>query len=227
MEEYRKVLPVNQFRSEYMGEWLDDDGQVFTSFKDCVHENSIKPTDRLYIGIDWANGGDNDDTVISVLNQDGKQVLLKYWNNLTPTEQIDHIYDILRPIERQIQVIEPELNSIGTPYTDLLKQKLSPATRNKVIGFNTTNSSKADLVGHLQVAFEQNKIEILDDEKQLRELSTYAAEYNAKTRNVSYNAPQGLHDDICIALMLSYNAMETNKISGAYCLGNARMNKKR
>lgn len=223
LEEYRKVLPANQFKSEYMGEWLDDDGQVFTGFKDCVHENSIKPSDRLYVGIDWANGGDNDDTVISILNQDGKQVLLKYWNNLTPTEQIDHIYEILQPIERQIFLVEPELNSIGTPYTDLLKKRLQVTTQSKVVGFNTTNSSKADMVGKLQVAFEQKKIEILGDEKQLRELSTYAAEYNPRTKNVSYNAPSGLHDDICIALLLSYHALENNKASGSYCLGNARM----
>ena len=42
------------------------------------------------------------------------------------------------------------------------------------------------------------------------------AEYNAKTRNVSYNAPNGLHDDICIAMMLAYDAYKNGKIIGNY-----------
>ena len=56
----------------------------------------------------------------------------------------------------------------------------------------------------------------MEDEKQSRELATYTAEYNAKTRNVSYNAPNGLHDDICIAMMLAYDAYKNGKIIGNY-----------
>lgn len=223
LEEYRKVLPANQFKSEYLGEWLDTDGQVFTGFKECLFNTSINPTDKLYVGIDWANGTDNDDTVISIINQDGKQVALHYWNNLTPIQQIDKVYEIIKPIEKQIFLIQTELNSIGTPYTDMLKERLQSVTKSRVKGFNTTNKSKADIVTKLQVAFEQKEITILDDDKQIRELAVYAAEYNAKTKNVSYNAPQGLHDDICIALMLSWDAYKNNTASGFYSLGYSSM----
>lgn len=226
LEEYRRVLPKNQFKSEYLGEWLDDDGQVFSNFKDCVKQNTIQPNDKLYVGIDWANGVDCDDTVISIVNQYGKQVYLEYWNNLTPTQQIDVIYGIIKPIEHQIVVIQPELNSIGSPYTDLLKERLQVNTRSKVHGFNTTNQSKAEIVSELQVAFEQKEIEILNDDKQLRQLSVFSAEYNAKTRNIYYNAPNGLHDDIVMALMLSYNALKQNNNKGTYSIGGANMQKK-
>lgn len=216
LEEYRKVIPANQFKSEYLGEWLDDEGQVFTNFKNCVSDGKIQPTDKLYVGIDWANGIDNDDTVISVINQYGQQVYLAYWNNLNPTQQIDTIYEVLKPIEKQIVVIQPELNSIGTPYTEFLRQRLQASTRGKINGFQTTNQSKADAVALLQVAFEQQTVTILNDDKQIRELGTYAAEYNPKTKNVTYNAPQGLHDDCCIALMLSWNAYKSSAINGRY-----------
>lgn len=178
------------------------------------------------MGIDWANGVDGDDTAISILNEKGEQVFLSYWNNLNTTQQIDVISETLRPIEKQIVVIQPELNSIGTPYTDLLKDRLQVSTRSKVQGFNTTNQSKAEIVSDLQVAFEQGNISILDDEKQLRQLSIYSAEYNPKTRNIYYNAPQGLHDDLCIALMLSYNALNKNKITGSYSIGRTSMRKR-
>lgn len=216
LEEYRRVLPKTQFKSEYLGEWLDDEGQVFTNFKNCLAEGKINPTDKLYVGIDWANGVDNDDTAISILNQYGQQVYLAYWNNLNPTEQIDTIYGVLKPIEKQLVVVEPELTSIGAPYTDFLKERLQSSTRNRVNGFQTTNQSKNDIVALLQVAFEQQTISILNDDKQLRELGTYAAEYNPKTKNVYYNAPQGLHDDICIALMLSWDAYKSSQVTGHY-----------
>lgn len=218
LEEYRSFLPLKTFQSEYLGMWLDDDGVVFTNYKNCIYDGAISPKDKLWVGIDWSNQSDNDDTAISIINQDGHQVLLKYWNNLTPLGQVDTIYEILKPLEKQIVVIQPELNSVGTPYTDLLKNRLQVSTRSKVKGFNTSNSSKASLVTDLQVAFENCTIGILNDEKQLRQLGTYSAEYNPKTKNVSYNAPQGLHDDLCIALMLSYNAWKENKSSGVYSM---------
>lgn len=222
LEEYRSFLPAKQFKSEYLGEWLDDDGTVFTNFRNCVWSGEIGAKDRLWVGIDWSNQSDNDDTAISILNQDGHQVYLGYWNNLTPLGQIDKIYEVLKPLEKQIVLIQPELNSVGSPYTDLLKERLHTSTRGRVKGFNTTNASKQELVTNLQVAFENNGIGIIDDEKQMRQLGVYSAEFNPTTRNISYNAPQGLHDDLCIALMLSYDAWKNNKSTGVYSIGFSR-----
>lgn len=227
LEEYRRVLPSNQFKSEYLGEWLDDEGQVFTNYKECAIFNTIQPNDKLYIGIDWANGVEADDTAISIINDKGQQVYLKYWNNLTTSEQISKIVDVINQYEKQIVVIQPELNSLGTPYTDNLKERLQISTRNKVEGFTTTNQSKSELVSDLQVAFEQQQINILDDDKQLRQLSYYSAEYNPKTRNVYYNAPNGLNDDIVMALMLSFNAYKKNNNKCAYSIGGANMRSRR
>lgn len=207
LEEYRSILPANTFKTEYLGEWLDDDGSVFLNFKNCTEINKISPNDKLFVGIDWGNGGNNDDTVLSILNQNAKQVYLGYKNNLSPTQQIDWISGVLKPIKNQIVVCKPELNSIGTPYTDMLKKRLQYM---KIDGFNTSNQSKNEIVSQLQVAFEQERIKILPDEKQLRELSYYAAEYNLKTKTLTFNAPNGLNDDIPIALMLSYDALEKN-----------------
>ena len=191
---------------------------VFTGFKDCIGMNIINPSDRLYWGIDWANGGNNDDTVITAVNHLGKQVFLQYWNNLTPTKQVEKIFDVLKQHQMQTQAIQPELNSIGDPYTDMLKQKLSPQMQSKVFGFTTTNQSKNDIVAQLQVAFEQKHIEILDDERQLLELGSYAMDYNPKTHTVTYNAPNGLHDDIPMALMFAWDAYHKRTLRGNYSI---------
>ena len=217
LEEYRKLLPKNVFLTDYLGIFIDDDGTVFTDFKKCINKNEIKDSDKLYLGIDWAAGVESDDTVIVAFNQYGKQVYLDYFNKLTPTQQIDRIEKFIVQYKNQIAVVQTELNSLGTPLTDFLKNRTQLKTIiNKFVGFNTTNQSKNAIVQNLQIAFEQGLIEILEDEKQSRELATYTAEYNAKTRNVSYNAPNGLHDDICIAMMLAYDAYKNGKIIGNY-----------
>ena len=216
LEEYRKTMPANKFKSEYLGEWLDDDGTVFIQFKDCAKDVQIQPNDKLFVGIDWAMGGGNDDTAVAIINDKGEQVFLDYFNNLTPTQQIDRIVEDLNPYMRQIVVIQPELNSLGGVLTDNLKERLQGRAR--IEGFNTTNQSKNELVMDLQTAFEQKTITILNDPKQMRELSFYTAEYNPKTKNVSYNAPLGLNDDLCIALMLAYNAYKNKKRCGGYAV---------
>ena len=217
LEEYRKLLPKNVFLTDYLGIFIDDDGTVFTDFKKCINKNEIKDSDKLYLGIDWAAGVESDDTVVVAFNQYGQQVYLDYFNKLTPTQQIDRIEKFIVQYKNQIAVVQTELNSLGTPLTDFLKNRSQLKTIiNKFVGFNTTNQSKNAIVQNLQLAFEQKEIEILEDEKQSRELATYTAEYNAKTRNVSYNAPNGLHDDICIAMMLAYDAYKNGKIMGVY-----------
>ena len=216
LEEYRKTMPANKFKSEYLGEWLDDEGTVFIQFKDCAKDVQIQPNDKLFVGIDWAMGGGNDDTAVAIINDKGEQVFLDYFNNLTPTQQIDRIVEDLNPYMRQIVVIQPELNSLGGVLTDNLKERLQGRAR--IEGFNTTNQSKNELVMDLQTAFEQKTITILNDPKQIRELSFYTAEYNPKTKNVSYNAPLGLNDDLCIALMLAYNAYKNKKRCGGYAV---------
>ena len=217
LEEYKRLLPAQQFKSEYLGEFLDDEGVVFTNFKNCTEKNEIKSSDQLYWGIDWGNGG-GDDTVLTAVNQEGKQVYLAWWNNLTPNNQIRTICEMIPRYKEQTVSITPELNSIGTPYTDMVREKLGKYLGDKIQGFMTTNKSKNDLVSQLQVAFEQGQIKILPYEKQLIELGAYAMDFNPKTKTVTYNAPQGLHDDICIGLMLAWDGYLKSAKRGNYCI---------
>ena len=226
LEEYRRVFPKNQFKTEYLGEWLDNEGVVFDNFKNCVKSNKINSYEQLFVGIDWASGVESDETVISILNSKGEQLYLDGFNNINTTQTIDRLMDIIKPHLHQIVSITPETNSIGKPFTDLLTERLPQNQRHKVQGFTTSNTSKGELVSDLQVAFQSNQITILDDEKQLRQLSVFAAEYNPKTKNVTYNAPRGLHDDRVMALMLSYRGYKNKQTTGYYCLGNSKLGRR-
>lgn len=215
LEDYRQVLPSNVFKTEYLGEWLDDEGTVFINVRNCVKANTIQPNDKLYVGLDYSNQGENDDTVISIFNDRGEQVLLQYWNNLTPLRQIDVLVNVLEPYASQIQLINSESNSIGTPYSELIKEK-SQVIAQKMSLFNTNNTSKNAAVLNFQTALENNEVTLLDDEKQIMQFGYFSASFNPKTRTVSYAARNGLHDDTVMATLLAYDALKNGKIMGVY-----------
>ena len=215
LETYKQMLPRNQFTTEYMGEFLDADGCVFTHFKECVTDSVKSDFNSIYIGIDWASGVGNDDTVITGINERGEQVFLQYFNKKMTTEQIDYINEYIKPYLPKTKVIVAESNSIGLPMINQLKQKLGNYSR-LIKEFTTTNKDKARVVGQLQVAFEKQNIKLINDDKQLAQLAMYEAEYNIKTGNVSYNAPVGGHDDICIALCLAWDGYKSKNNVGNY-----------
>ena len=208
------MLPKNQFLTEYLGEFMDSDSSVFSGFKECIKQAINDDYKELFIGIDWGNGTGNDDTVICGINERGEQVILEYFNNKNTTEQIEYIYFYLKPFLTKIKIILCECNSLGKPLTELLKSRIGKA--GLVQDWITTNESKARLVNQLQVAFEQKQISIIDNEKQTAELSMYECTYNMKTGNISYNAPNGGNDDICIGLMLSLESKNKSKKTGQY-----------
>lgn len=214
LEMYKQMLPKNQFLTEYLGEFMDSDSSVFTGFKECVKLPLNDDYKQLFVGIDWGNGTNNDDTVICGLNERGEQVFLEYFNNKNTTEQIEYIYFYLKPFLPKIKNILCECNSLGKPLTELLRSRIGKT--GLVQDWITTNDSKARLVSQLQVAFEQKQITLMDDEKQTAELSMYEASYNMKTGNVSYNAPNGGNDDICIGLMLALESKITTMKTGQY-----------
>ena len=214
LEMYRRMLPKNQFLTEYLGEFLDSDSSVFSGFKECIRSQINTDFSHIYVGVDWGNGTNNDDTVICGLNERGEQVFLEYFNNKNTTEQIEYIYSYLKPFMPKIRNILCECNSLGKPLTELLRNKINKS--GLVQDWITTNESKARLVSGLQVAFEQKQITLMDDDKQTAELSMYEASYNLKTGNVSYNAPNGGHDDLVISLMLSLESKRMKNTTGVY-----------
>lgn len=212
LDTYSRVMPKTQFQSEYLGQFLDGDSVLFAGFKNCIRIPGR--SNRVFIGIDWASGTGQDRTAISIINQDGEQVFCIAFNDKSTTETVDYIESLYNKYKAYSPTVWAEVNGLGKPYCDLLKSRGI-----KVKEWTTTNASKNDLVAHLQVAFEQDKISLQDDERQESELSYYEATYNPKTRVVTYNAPRGLNDDTVVALMISWEAyLASNKV-GKYSVG--------
>lgn len=209
---YKATMSPQKYRTEIDGEFLEDGGLLFTNFDACVLDVPAD-LDDLFIGIDFATGKGGDYTVLSALNQFGKQAILERTNNLRPTAQVDWLADIINSLSGRanIRAIQAEINSIGDVYVDFLRQKVKyPITE-----WNTSNESKRKIITQLQLAFEQEKIGIIGDYAQLNELRKYEMQVNAKTKTVTYNGAAGSHDDTVMALAFAYDAL----LSGGGALG--------
>ena len=145
-----------------------------------------------------------------------------YFNDKSTIEQVHYIARILQEHKGEIRKIYAESNSIGTPMIELLKSTLESVGENdlsrRIEPFVTTNSEKIRLVNQLQVALEQNQILLKNDNGLIGQLQAYEATYNPKTNNVTYNAPQGLHDDNVISCMLGFDAYKSSQRYGQYSI---------
>lgn len=207
LEYYRQTLSPNKFKSEYLGEFISDGSFVFGDVRKCIRESYYPP---IYCGIDWANGDNGDYTVTVFFDEFGNQTLIKSSNNLSPTEQIEWIAELLNntPTLKKIQV---ELNSIGTVYYDFLKKALK--RKDILFGFDTTNESKRRIIERLVTAFNKGEIGILDDKELIKELQHYAVEKTSK--GYTYNGI-GANDDYVMATAIGYDCISSN--SGEYVL---------
>lgn len=131
-------------------------------------------------------------------------VFIEYFNDKTPTEQIDRI---VRLIEQYQPIkITVESNSIGNIYFDMLQKRV----KRRILKFTTTNDSKNKIIDKLGIALENKEIGILRDEELLTELRMYAAE-RTKTGKITYNAPSGYRDDAVMSLAICWDSLFTNK----------------
>ena len=226
MEQYRRTLTANQFRSEILGEWLDDEGLVFS----YLRENTIPDTPgkyvKTYLGIDFGAGDNNDYTSLSAFNERGEMVFLDYFNNLSTLQQIERLTNDIMSFGSSIASINAENNSIGKPLIDLIIQSLNQnkqqVTVSKINRWVTTNSSKGELVNDFQIALEQGDVKIFDNKMLLTQFSAYEAEYNPKTQVITYNGAYGTHDDLVMSTMLAYNAYKKKAATGNYSIGFTR-----
>lgn len=120
LEEYRKKLSPNKFKSEYLGNFITENGLLFTGLNDCVGEPTSQ--NQIYIGIDFATGSGTDYTAICGINENGEQVFIKRIKDIPPTQQVEWLANIINNCNA-VKVLA-EQNSIGKVYIDMLKKKI-------------------------------------------------------------------------------------------------------
>lgn len=204
LDRYRKEVPANQFKTEFLGEFLDNEGGVFGDFDGIVVDDWDENL-NCYMGIDWGTGSGNDDTAVCIFNEKKQMIFLDCFNDKDETSTIKHIVSIIKkykPLKVQV-----ETNSIGSIFFGLLDKAIKAEKLPvMLIGFTTSNSSKEKLVNNFQVAIQNKDTTILPNSKLLTEMAMYELKLSS-TGKKTYNAADGYHDDAVIAMLLAFDCI--------------------
>ena len=201
VENERKTTPSDTFQQEFLAEFIRGGGAVFRKIDDEATRavgQAARVDDHQYVmGLDF--GRSHDYTAVSVIDvTTSEQVYLDRYTGIEFVQQQQRIKALADAFAPSIMVCES--NSFGQANIEALQRMDLP-----ILPFTTTQGTKAKLVDDLTLAFEQRTLKILPDPIQKGELMAYEGT-QSKNSLMSYSAPQGMHDDTVMALMLAYSA---------------------
>ena len=193
-----------KFKSEILGQFLDEGGLVFENFAQCIGQPSKAAP--VFCGIDFAVGhADGDQTVVTMMDAErGVVSIATYQAN--PNEQIEAIAEVINSTPT-LQRCYLERNGIGDIYYDLIKKSVK---RKEVLhSFTTSNESKRAIIEQLNSAFNTRRITIPQDRELIKQLSHFACHKTA-TGKITYEGLQA-HDDYVMSLAICLEAASTRK----------------
>ncbi len=196
-EEAKRVLPSQVFNQEYEASFLPDAAAVFRGIDEIVKDNAecdVIPLHHYIMGVDL--GKHEDFTVLTVIDRYNNNVV--YWDRF---KQIDYPFQKARisaTAKRYNNArIIVDSTGVGEPIQeDLAREKLF------IDDFKFTNKTKKELVEKLSIFIEQKLVFIPPKEILTEELKSFGY-HLTDSGNVTYSAPQGLHDDAVISLALA------------------------
>jgi len=186
-------LPDVVRRQEIFGEFLDDASSVFRNVDKAIGAVRSGSVDgrQYFMGVDLAKHVDF--TVIDVLDDTGQQVHFNRLNQLDWPYQKRLIMETAKQYQARVCM---DSTGIGDPIFDDLR-----GVGLDIVGYKFTSESKKKLIESLMLAFEGEKIKLLDEQVQTNELKQFG--YEITSSGVKYNAPEGHHDDCVIGLALA------------------------
>ena len=210
LAEYQRNLPQSQFKTEFLGEFLDNEGGVFGDFGKII-SNEYNPNLNCYMGIDWGTGQGQDETAIAIFNSDRQMTGLYHFSDKDETATVSYIIELMKqykPLKCQV-----ETNSIGSVFYGLLDKAIKSAGLPvMLLRFTTTNESKEKLINNFQVAMQNDNVTILDNQTLKIQMDMYEMKVNQNGKR-TYNAASGYHDDCIIAMLLAFNCISTGHYS--------------
>ena len=206
----KESLPAVLFAQEYMGEFVDN-AAIFENINElCILERIKQPRggDQYFIGVDIALK--NDYTVATVMNHNGQVVDYLRFNDVSSPElkrRLLEYFNLWKP--KKIMI---EANNQGQPIIDDLKivHKVT-----NLVGFNTTATSKPEIVNNLINAFSSKKLTLPKDEEYKAELEVFTMSLSA-TGKPKFEAPAPFNDDIPMSLAITYECLNKNRYNGTY-----------
>lgn len=209
IEDARKTLPPNIFKQEYLAEFIDDGGEVFSNITNNTFSKYPIPQGKVFGGIDL--GRQDDYSVLTIMDSQGR-VIDVYRNNQTEWSKM--IDDMVSIIKKYNAITHIEINSMGDVIYEQMKKRV-----NNLHPFITNSKTKQEIIEGLIYDFNEGNIRIPSKElfpPLFEELSMFSYEYSTKTRNIKYGSPNGFHDDCVMSLGICNYSRKVNKNKGQY-----------
>lgn len=198
LEYYRENMTPLKFRSEILGEFIEEGSYIFGDIGKCVDNKAAANAEPVFGGIDWGAGDGGNSTVLTLISRDRVVSECLRWKDFDSVDLVDVLAEEIT--KRGLTRVEVEKNSLGKVFYDMLKRKL-PAGTLKL--FVTTNESKREIIEELIKAFQKGTITIPDDPTLRKQLQHYAQE---KTKTgYTYNGADGVEDDYVMSLAFAYD----------------------
>lgn len=197
--EMRRTTTAQHFAQEYLAQFMADETAVFRNLDKCTMKGFAEyeaglPGHAYAIG--WDVARKDDFSVMTVIDLNDKRVVkIDRANHLSFELQLNRLrslnerfwpFAILVEDNANLKLIE-DCQRMGLP----------------VVPFRTTNISKSMLVDALSLAFEREELLIPDDDILIGELQAYTT-VRTPTGLIRYQAPENMHDDHVMSLMLAY-----------------------
>lgn len=200
IDELKHTLPERVFRQEILAEFLDDASNVFHGIDRCIEGTFEEPKPGHTYIVGWDPAKHEDFSVMTCLNLDTRHVDAFYRTN-----QIDYTFQINQLVELSSRynnsAVLMDSTGVGDPLLEMVRMRGIA-----VEGFLFTSVSKKELVERLVIAIEQRQITFPKIDELLGELRSFAYTLTA-SRNITYSAPPGQHDDTVVSLALACYAV--------------------
>jgi len=202
VQEAKQTLPDRVFQQEYMAQFLDESGGVFTNIDDNLFTESFdiatyEGEGPYHIGVDLARH--QDFRVIIAIDTYGTIVEFSRDQGETWPQIQREINRVAAQYDGEICIDASRDNKLvsdlETDGLDITPVTFSPKT-------------KTNLIENLIAGLEAKELSSTEINQLRHELSIF--EYDTtRAGNIRYNAPEGFHDDCVDALALAYESYST------------------
>lgn len=204
IERQFQKMPEARFRQEILAEFVEDAGGVFRGVMACAAGSVEEPhPGHFVLGVDW--GKHQDFTVLVLLDVQKRAVVdFDRFNQIDWHLQRRRLVEMVKRWERagaRVEIVA-EANSMGESQIEALRRGDPPLF---VQPFVTTGPSKARIVEGLQLAIETKRVSFPNIPVIVNELQAFEQE-RLPSGGMRFSAPDGLHDDVVMALAIAVDA---------------------
>lgn len=199
IEDQKNGTPEKIFQQEYECVFLDSALTFFDGFEKCFKPIRMS-YNQTWIGVDLSGDG-QDETIVTKINEKDEVEQIKVKGTLDMKYQ--QIADIINN-SVNLQMAYVEINGLGSPMYNEIKKLVK--NQQMIKPWETTNSSKEQIITNLALRIAQNRISFDKVDNELfSQFGTFLCKFT-KTKKLQFEAMAGCHDDRIMSLAICLQA---------------------